>query len=139
MTKRKEEVVNDPKIETLARRPDRVERENCILRWAVAGVLVLGMIAPAGAQEEGWILMLPPVVFEGEKPQAATDAPLSEWYPNETFETASACEAHKDKMTDEFEAVGKKMQDRRIHALLAKFVTARCVPASVVYPQVKEK
>lgn len=139
MTKRKEEVVNDPKIETLARRPDRVERENCILRWAVAGVLVLGMIAPAGAQEEGWILMLPPVVFEGEKPQAATDAPLSEWYPNETFETASACEAHKDKMTDEFEAVAKKMQDRRIHALLAKFVTARCVPASVVYPQVKEK
>ncbi len=124
--------MNGPKIETLARRLDRVGRENRILKWAVAGVLVVGMIVPAVAQEEVWILMLPPVVFEGEKPQAVTDAPLSEWYPNETFETSSACEAHKDKMTDEFEAVAKKMQDRRIHALLAKFVTARCVSASVV-------
>ncbi len=124
--------MNGPKIETLARRLDRVGRENRILKWAVAGVLVVGMIVPAVAQEEGWILMLPPVVFEGEKPQAVTDAPLSEWYPNETFETSSACEAHKDKMTDEFEAVAKKMQDRRIHTLLAKFVTARCVSASVV-------
>ncbi len=124
--------MNGPKIETLARRLDRVGRENRILKWAVAGVLVVGMIVPAVAQEEVWILMLPPVVFEGEKPQAVTDAPLSEWYPNETFETSSACEAHKDKMTDEFEAVAKKMQDRRIHTLLAKFVTARCVSASVV-------
>lgn len=124
--------MNEPEFETLVGRMDRVGRENRILKWAVAGMLVVGMIVPAVAQEEGWILMLPPVVFESEKPQAATDAPLSEWYPNETFETSSACEAHKDKMTDEFEAVAKKMQDRRVHALLAKFVTARCVSASVV-------
>lgn len=124
--------MNEPRIESLARRLGRVRRENRTLKWAVAGVIVLGMIVPAVAQEEGWILVLPPVVFEGEKPRAATDAPLSEWFPNETFETASACEAHKDRMTDEFGAVAKKMQDRRIHALLAKFVTARCVSASVV-------
>ncbi len=124
--------MNEPKFETLAGRMDRVGRENRILKWAVAGMLVVGMIVPAVAQEEGWILMLPPVVFEGEKPQAVTDAPLSEWYPNETFETSSACEAHKDKMTDEFEVVAKKVQDHRVHALLAKFATARCVSASVV-------
>jgi hypothetical protein len=132
LIKGKEKVMNEPRIESLARRLGRVRRENRTLKWAVAGVIVLGMIVPTVAQEKGWILMLPPVVFEGEKPRAATDAPLSEWFPNETFETASACEAHKDRMTSEFEGVAKKMQDPRIHALLAKFATARCVSASVV-------
>jgi hypothetical protein len=45
--------MSEPTIETLARRLDRVGRENRILKWTVAGVLVLGTIIPVAAHEVG--------------------------------------------------------------------------------------
>lgn len=63
----------------------------------LVGMLILGMATSAASHEVGWILMLPPVVFEGERPVVVIDAPLSKWEIDHSFDTARECQDYKGR------------------------------------------
>lgn len=118
-------------------------------RYAMGRCVPASVVYPQ--VKEWWIFMLPPVVFHDEKPQAQIDAPLSKWEIKKSFDTARECRAHITKsMADigniirEFKVRGEleKFEAEDGHptrSVITKFLHARCVPASAVYPQVKEK
>jgi len=113
-------------------------------RTLITVLLVLGIVLSAAAHEVGWILMLPLVKHINGTARILKDAPLSEWRPHKAYDTASECES--DRVQEVVEAdntmirLGKAgVKDAVEQSLLLEFSTARCVPASAVYPQVKEK
>lgn len=122
---------------------EQVERENRILKWALAGVLTLGMATSAASQEQGWILMLPPLgaVLEDGTHLILRDAPISQWRQFRAFDTARHCEEWVDIGYEQIKKAKAKWEK------LAPFDKdaynqhhyARCVPAAAVYPPVKEK
>ncbi len=109
----------------------RLERENRILKWAGAGMLVLGMVVPVAAHEVGWILMVPPL---RTRPilHVDTKAPLSEWEFRNSYDTARECETYRERLWKRYAGSEQMIEFDR-------FFYGRCVPASVVYPQAKEK
>ncbi len=145
--------MNEPTMETLTPRLDRVERENRILKWAVVGVLVLGMGVPVAAHEVGWVLLTPPSSITEEKVEDT--APLSKWEPEKAFDTAKECEAYKEDMTNRVRTRWEEAHNVRpdntaeadklrtlsmfLTLELGKYSVSRCVPASTVYPQLKER
>ncbi len=111
-------------------------------RTLITVLLVLGMVLPAAAHEVGWILLVPPIIVHNDAPIVSEGAPLSEWWIDKPFDTARECEEYRLKVyNDAMEALDKRMAmlgayDR---AKPYRYSHARCVPASVVYPQAKEK
>ena len=111
-------------------------------RTLITLLLVLGMVLPAAAHEVGWILMLPPIIVHNDAPMVSIGAPLSEWLIDKPFDTARECEEYRLKVEED----AMKKLDKMGHRLGAydrakpyRYSHARCVPASAVYPQAKEK
>jgi len=142
--------MTEPTIETLARRLDRVERENRILKWAVAGVFVLGTVAAAAAHEEGWVLLTPPLSSNRET--IATTAPLREWKVEEFFGSVKECKKYRAEQQwmasslnpdNQFKPKDYhewSLQRRREYNLWErqrsdKYNHSLCVPVSVGFPR----
>jgi hypothetical protein len=121
--------------------------ERRILKWTLAGMLVLGMVVPMAAHEVGWILMVPPIIVYGDDiPSVSIGAPLSEWEIDKPFDTARECKEYRlkvyedaDKELDKFYSKKGARLDAYGRAKPYRYSHARCVPASVVYPQAEEK
>ncbi len=105
--------------------------ERRILKWTLAGMLVLGMVVPVAAHEVGWILMLPPISGHPSTYQDARGS-LSEWEVRNSFDTARDCEAFKERVRKRYAETAQTLISER-------FTYGRCVPASVVYPHAEEK
>ena len=100
-------------------------------RTLITALLVLGIVLSAAAHEVGWILMVPPL---RTRPKLLVDkkAPLSEWEFRNSYDTARECEDYREKQWKRYAGSEQMIEFDR-------FFYGRCVPASVVYPQAKEK
>ncbi len=116
-------------------------------RTLITVLLVLGMVLPAAAHEVGWILMVPPIIVYGNDiPSVSIGAPLSEWQIDKPFDTARECKEYRLKVYEDaskeldkaFSKMGPRL-DAYGRAKPYRYSHARCVPASAVYPQAKEK
>ncbi len=111
-------------------------------RTLITVLLVLGMVLPAAAHKVGWILMLPPLRPTRHRMLFDTGAPFSKWEVRESFDTAKECEAFRERLRirydEEEQRFIAKGGDPYIY-YSTRFLYGRCVPASVVHPQAKEK
>jgi hypothetical protein len=116
----------------------------------LVGVLILGMATSAASHEVGWILLVPPIsVYDAYgkgnprdyAPNVQIDAPSSKWLVDKPFDTARECEEYRLKVYEDASKalMSGAMLDAYDQAKPYRYWHARCVPASVVYPQVKER
>ncbi len=111
-------------------------------RILITVLLVLGMVLPAAAHEVGWILMLPPLRPTRHRMLFDTGAPLSKWEVRESFDTAKECEAFRERLRIRYDEEEQKFIAKGGDPYIyysTRFLYGRCVPASEVYPQAKEK
>jgi len=89
--------------------------------------LVLSSIA--SAQTQGWILVLPPAPTKERPTQPNVWAPMGEWSYVRAHDTASACEADKERVIEVQLTLFRRDYDNPVSKFAVQnWQEARCVP-----------
>ena len=93
-------------------------------------VLVMLTAAPTLVSAEGWLLMQPPTLARG------VERPMREWMQMRAFDSAEACEAHREAEVDRWSKMlkipGSSQTEKQFAATSVLYTASRCLPASQV-------